>query len=102
MRVLVLMTITLASATTALLESVIRPVSDALVDWARTWISEHSPNRTARRATLRKAVIERIAQLPAKRTRDGETAPNSSAHITSKNRLRYKGVRELSRQSRFQ
>jgi hypothetical protein len=28
--------------------------------------------------------------------------PNSSAHITFKNRLRYKGVGELSRQSRFQ
>jgi hypothetical protein len=34
MRVLVLMTITLAPATTALLASVIRPVSDALADWA--------------------------------------------------------------------
>src|SRR6266478_245176 len=53
MRVPVLITITFASGTTALLESVMRPVSDALVDCARTGVTEdkRTPTRTiARRA----------------------------------------------------
>src|SRR6266849_814138 len=55
MRVPVLITITFASATTALVESVIRPVSDAFVDCARSGVTEDQriPARTriARRAT---------------------------------------------------
>src|SRR5258705_11740851 len=55
MRVPVLITITFASGTTALLESVMRPVSDAFVDCARTGATEDKrmPTRTriARRAT---------------------------------------------------
>src|SRR6266853_433907 len=55
MRVPVLITITFASATTALVESVIRPVSDAFVDCARSGVTEDKsiPVRTriARRAT---------------------------------------------------
>jgi len=48
---------------------VVRPVSDALVDWGVNLDLSHRPNRTARRATLRKGVTERIAQLPAKTNR---------------------------------
>src|SRR6267154_4904789 len=55
MRVPVLITITFASATTALVESVIRPVSDAFVDCARSGVTEDKriPARTkiARRAS---------------------------------------------------
>src|SRR6266436_2318250 len=55
MRVPVLITITFASGTTALLESVMRPVSDAFVDCGQSGVTEDKriPARTriARRAT---------------------------------------------------
>src|SRR5882724_3137193 len=55
MRVPVLITITFASGTTALLASVMRPVSDAFVDCGRSGVTEDKriPARTriARRAT---------------------------------------------------
>src|SRR5882724_10410331 len=55
MRVPVLITMTFASATTALLESVMRPVSDAFVDCGQSGVTQDKriPARTriARRAT---------------------------------------------------
>src|SRR5258705_10815646 len=54
MRVPVLITITFASATTALLESVIRPVSEALVDWAATRATDDR-NIKANAVAIRKA-----------------------------------------------
>src|SRR5260370_26323654 len=54
MRVPVLITITFASGTTALLESVMRPVSEALVDWASTRATDNSSIK-ANAVAIRKA-----------------------------------------------
>src|SRR5713101_7938341 len=65
MRVPVLITITFASGTTALLESVMRPVSDALVDCAQTGVTDdiRMPTRTI---ALRAADQDHLAMLKGK------------------------------------
>src|SRR5229473_5733115 len=54
-----------------------------------------------RKAILGKGVTKRSAQLPAKATRDRETAQIPRLTKSSSKGLTYRGVPELSRQSRF-
>src|SRR6266404_3091982 len=67
MRVPVLITITFASGTTALLESVIRPVSDAFVDCARSGVTEVK-RIPARARKVRRAITDQddLAMLKGK------------------------------------
>ena len=62
----VLITITFASETTALLESVIRPVSDAFVDCARSGVTEDKRITARTRIARRAAGQEDLAMLKGK------------------------------------
>src|ERR1700736_5366084 len=76
MRVAVLITITLAFGTTALLKSVMRPVTDALVDWPRRGTEEdrsiasasaipafRDPRKPNNVAMREECTIEKFSQL---------------------------------------
>jgi len=60
---------------TALLESVVRPVSDALVDWREPG-SQTTGQQDGEEAICAKVSRKNRSELPAKRTRDGRCAPS--------------------------
>ncbi len=80
MRVAVLITTTLVPGTTALLESVIRPVSDAFVDWASRKPEDNRRN-TARPNTARETAGDQRELAMRDESTMGEQRQLSWAHL---------------------